>query len=508
MRQISLSVQSALNIIGSIVAVAINVIINFLLSPYIVAHLGVVVNGYITLANNFVSYIALIFVALNSMAGRFILIEYHKGDQHSANEYFSSVLLGNWILSLLFLIPLTLFVVFINKIIVIPYKYLEDTQILFAIVFINFLMLLCLPQWRTATYCTNNLYLRSINNAVSAIVRAVTIFLLFTLFTPHSYFVAIAACIMSTVSLLIDFGFYKVLMPSLKWKVAYFKIQKVKVLITSGIWNTVSQCGNLLLEGLDILIANLLINPIASGVLALSKVIPNMINQITGTIATTYGPRLTYLFADGDKQGMIREVKNDILYVSIIANLPIGIFIAFGENFFSLWVPSQDSKQLFWLSCYSLLGMLFMGITQCIVNLFGIVNKLRLNSLVVISTGILNILIVYILLKFTNFGIYVITAVSSAVSIIRIFTFTLPYGAKCIDAPRWVFVFPVLKSVLNVMIPITIGYTVTKFFTVNSWISLILHIAITCCFTAIIEYYFVLNDNQRKAILKLLQIKK
>lgn len=78
MKQLSVNQQSALNIIGSLVVVGINAAINFILSPYIVKYLGVEANGYITLANNFVSYIALVTMALNSMYARFILIDYRR----------------------------------------------------------------------------------------------------------------------------------------------------------------------------------------------------------------------------------------------------------------------------------------------------------------------------------------------------------------------------------------------------------------------------------------------
>ena len=50
------------------------------------------------------------------------------------------------------------------------------------------------------------------------------------------------------------------------------------------------QCGNIFLEGLDILIANLFVNPVVLGVLSLFKIIPNMIGQLVGT---TFGSRLT-----------------------------------------------------------------------------------------------------------------------------------------------------------------------------------------------------------------------
>ena len=80
MKKLTLNEQSALNVLGSILLVAINIVINLVLSPYIVASLGVEANGYITLANNFVSYMALVTIALNSMAGRFILVSHRNGD--------------------------------------------------------------------------------------------------------------------------------------------------------------------------------------------------------------------------------------------------------------------------------------------------------------------------------------------------------------------------------------------------------------------------------------------
>ncbi len=507
MRKLSLNQQSALNVIGSIVVVGINTAINFLLSPFIVKHLGVEANGYISLANNFVSYIALVTVALNSMAGRFILIDYRRNNLQSVNEYYSSVLLGDWFLVAIFIVPMVLFVLFIDRIINVPSNYIFDTRILFAIVFANYIIPLCMPQWATATYCTNNLYLRSIRNAVSAIVRAIAIYLLFLLFKPHSYYVAIAASLMTLTSMLLNYAFYRRLMPEMKWHISDFRIKKVKELVSSGIWNTVSQCGNLLLEGLDILVANIFINPIASGVLALSKVIPNMINQITGTVATTYGPRLTYLYADGKTKEMANEIKNDITVVSVLSNIPIGLFFVFGSNFFALWVPSQDAHQLALLSSLSLIGLMFAGIAQCFVNVFGVVNRLKLNSLVVIGTGLINVLGVFLLLKYSNLGVYSIVAVNSTVTILRVFFFTAPYAAHLIKSSAWLFCSFLIKGACFTIVPICIGLAFKHVILPDTWWGLILAIAITAILSLMINFYVLINKSQRQAILHLLHIK-
>ena len=508
MKQFTLNQQSALNIVGSIVVVAINVAINFLLSPYIVNHLGVEANGYITLANNFVSYIALVTMALNSMSGRFMLIDHRRGNRQSVNEYYSSVLLGDWFLAIVFLVPMILFVIFIDKVINVPDNYLADTRILFAIVFVNYIVHLCLPQWQTATYCTNNLYLRSIRNAISAIVRAVAIYLLFLLFEPHSYYVAIAAIFMSIVSFCLDYAFYKRLMPELKWSVSDFRIKKVWELVSSGIWNTISQCGNLLLEGLDILIANIFINPVSSGVLALSKVVPNMITQISGTVATTYGPRLTYLYADGKMAEMEKEVKNDIMVVSVLSNIPIGIFFVFGVDFFALWVPTQNAHEIALLANLTLAGLMFAGISQCFVNIFGVVNKLKLNSLVVIGTGLLNVIIVYLLLKNTDLGVYAIAGVSSTITILRLFCFTAPYSAHCIHAKGWHFCIYLLKGSCFVVVPALLGVVIKRIIINTSWLSLVSSMFITAVISLPIILFVLLNRDQRGSIWSLLKTKK
>ena len=499
-KHLSLSQQSALNIAGSVIVVAVNTIINFVLSPFIVSHLGVSANGYITLANNFVSYIALITIALNSMCGRFILVEYRRNNMKTACEYYSSVLFGDWIICGILLLPMLFFIIWIDRFINISPGDIADTRILFSLIFANYLLHLCLPQWLTAEYCTNNLYLRSIRNICAAIARAIAIFLLYKCLTPHSYYVAVAACIMSTVSLSMDYWFYRMLMPELKIRLAYFKWDKIKALISSGIWNSISSCGNILLEGLDILVANLFISPVAAGIMALSKIVPNMINQLSGTMATTFGPRITYLYADGNKDGMVREICNNIHLIALLSNIPIGIFIIFGQRFFELWIPSEDSFTLTWLAICSLIGIIFTGLSQCMINVFIAVNRLKWNSLFVVFSGIVNVTCVYLCLKFTSWGIFSIVASSSAVSILRIFLFTAPYSAYCIKVPLMSFVPSVLKGIANIIIPLAISYALSLLYVPVSLTALILLMIVCGVVILPADYVFALNSEQKQIV--------
>lgn len=508
LKELSTNEQSVLNILGAVIVVAINTLINFFLSPYIVEHLGVEANGYITLANNFVTYFTLITTALNSMAGRFMLIELRRKNIREANEYYSSVLFGDWILAAMLLIPILVLIIWIDRFIQVSEGMLQDIRVLFTLVFLSFFIGLCVPKWSNATYSTNKLYLRSLKSAITAVLRALVIFAAYKFFPPYAFYVALAGVIMTLANTGIEY-FYKIkLIPELRVKFEYCNFKKIKELITSGIWNTISQCGNILLEGLDILIANLFIDPVASGVLSLAKIVPNMINQIVGNIATTFGPRLTYLYADGDMKGMVREVNGHIKIVSTIANIPIGVTFSLGACFFRLWVPSQDSMMLTVLSSLTLLGMLFTGISNCIINIFTAVNKLRTNSLVVIMSGLFNIFIVYILLRTTDLGVYAIAGVSSMVSIIRVFAFTAPYAAHCIHEKWYSFHAALLKGGLNVLIPTITGILFGWLLEANSWIMLIVYVGVTCVITVAIDYIAVLNKDEKVTVLKMLHIKK
>ena len=90
----SSSKQMSINLIASIISFAVNVGINFFLTPYLVGSLGNEAYGFIGLANNFVQYANIITVALNSIAGRFISIEYHQGNVKKESKIFSSVLVA------------------------------------------------------------------------------------------------------------------------------------------------------------------------------------------------------------------------------------------------------------------------------------------------------------------------------------------------------------------------------------------------------------------------------
>ena len=70
--------QLFINMISSLISFGVNLGINLLLTPYIIAKLGSEAYSFIPIANNFIQYISIFTAALNAMASRFITIELQK----------------------------------------------------------------------------------------------------------------------------------------------------------------------------------------------------------------------------------------------------------------------------------------------------------------------------------------------------------------------------------------------------------------------------------------------
>lgn len=98
-----------INIFAALITLGVQMFISFWLSPFVVGKLGEEAYGFINLANNFVSYASLVSVAINSMACRYISVEYNSGNKEKAKSYFCSVFIANCFLYGLILIISILF---------------------------------------------------------------------------------------------------------------------------------------------------------------------------------------------------------------------------------------------------------------------------------------------------------------------------------------------------------------------------------------------------------------
>ena len=499
--------QLTINLVASILAFIINIGISFFLTPYITENIGVEAYGFVSLGTEFVNYASLVTIALNSMAGRFITIEIHKGNWEGANKYFNSVLLSNCIVAGVILFPSILVVAFLDRIIDIPVEIILDVKILFALLFTNYIISIIVSSFGVSTFATNKLHLKSMREIEARILKALLLIFLFILFEPAVSYLGFATVAMIVYISFFNIYYTKKYLPEIKLRKKYFRVNAVFELISSGIWNTVIQAGQILLQGLDLFIANIFIGSTSMGTLALAKTIPMMVLSLVSVISSVFIPDFLILYTKNNKEELLNSIKQSMKVLGIIINIPIAIIFVFGKEFFTLWVPNQNAIELQILSIITISSLIVSGPINSIYSVFTVTNRLKTNAIVVLSTGILNITIVFLLLKTTSLGLYAIAGVSTILAFISNLFFAAPFGAKYLGE-KWNEFFPVVaKSIVSFLILVITGWGVKYLIIVNSWFSLFTVACLTGVIGFFVNFMVILNRKERKHIYALINNK-
>lgn len=483
----------AKSLIANIIALVVNSGISFFLTPYIVNHVGSEAYGFVNLANNFTGYAMVLTVALNSMAGRFITIEYENGNDENVNKYFSSALYGNVLMCLILLLPSAFCVLFLDSLVKISTELVNDIKILFAFVFLSFFITLINATFSTSLFVVNRKDIEARRNIESYIIKASLLLLLYALLKPKVYYVGITLLVTALYSLIANIYLTRRYLPCVTINKRFISVGNVRTLISSGVWNSLTKLSYILTDGLDLLITNLYISSEMMGVLSIAKLLPSVITVLVATVAGVFVPNYVIAFAHGDKDEFKHKIKQSMVISSTISNICLTSLVVIGNSFFMLWVPNEDSDLLQVLSILTIAGMTVNGGIQCVYNIFSVVNKIKINSIVNLISDLGIVLTVLLLLKTTDLGVYAVAGVSSFVIIIRSLCFSVPYAAYCSQIEKWFFYKQIVLNLLALFVSVVIAMMLKSFFDISTWWDIIV-VALLCCITSFIVHMTLFGE--------------
>lgn len=493
--------KTLLTLFTSMFAIVVTIATNFFLSPYIVETLGEEANGFTQLANNFVNYASLITVALNSMAGRFITMHYYKGDKEESNKFYSSIMIANVAIICFLIIPALILLFKLESVVNIETSNVLYVKLLFAFVFGNFFVAQINSVLGIITYVSNRQYIVNTINSVKTVLNALCLLLFFSIFIPKIYYVSLVALLLSVVTVPIYFIISRKILPDLKINVKCFSIKTIWQMFSAGIWNVVTQCGNLLMTGVDLLLANLLISPAAMGILSVSKVMPNCITQIAGNVSSSFSPNLTIAYAGGNSKDIISSLRFSMKCSSILVSIPIMVLCIYGKNFYSLWQPTLNAETLSILSFWACIQYIPLAGTQVLNNVFTTANRLKLNSISVLVCGVINIIAVILLVNFTDLGLFAIAAISAIITIVRNLLITVPYSAIILNLKWYTFYKDVLISCLCCLINGVFCCIFQFLILPTTWLKMIISVFCACILSLISLFVILLSKTEKKSLL-------
>lgn len=466
--------QLIINLLANIVSFSSSLLISFFLTPYLIATIGKEAYGFYPMSNNFVGYLTIITLALNSMASRFITIEIAKKNYRKAKEYFSSVFFSNVILALILIIPMSVIVFRIDSFLNVPNYMLIQVQVLFALVFISMIISIFTSIFGVATFAKNRLDMKSGAEVIQGIIKIGLYIILFSLFSPSLIFIGIVALIQSLTNLFIQMLFTKKLLPDFKLSLSLFDMQSVKELLVSGVWNSLNSLGSQLLLGVTLLITNIFISASSAGEIAIVQTMPHFISSIISMLFAVFMPRITLVYAENSFDRLIDEVIFSQKVIGIMSTTPILLVIIFGTEFFSLWVPGQDALKLQELSILTLIPLIVHANMWTIYGLNIVFNRVKIPSIMLIFTGVFSTMLSIGILAFVSKSIYVLLIVSASFNILYYLGFIPIYASKQLNIEYWVFYNHIVKSILFSVLFIFLSLGIKRFINIDSWIEFFL----------------------------------
>lgn len=498
--------QIVRNIVTSFLSYGMTLLISFFLTPYLIKSVGKEAYSFFPLVNSMIGYTQVITTAIGSMIGRYITMAYYGHDTEGTKGYYNSAIVAYIGFSVFFSIVGFFVLIFIDHILNIPDGLTGQVQILFGLALLGYCLGLCTNLLGIGTYVKNRMDLSTMVGFIKNLVYFVLVIAFFAIFPPTIVFISIASFISVLIGIGFNFYFKRRFLPEITFQpTKYFSWEKIRTVLNSGIWMSVNSLSSIITTTVDLLLTNMFISAAATGDFSISKTIPNFITTLSYFVFSSFTANFNILYAQHKHEELLHEIKKAMIIMSFILSVPIGYFMVNSDYFFQLWVPTAYTQDMVWLSLIALILSATGYSTDALFSVYTITDRRKIPTLVLLATGIANLTMVFVLLKYTNMGVYAI-ALSSAVCLgLRNILFTPAYGAKCLNLKPMTFYPVIIKAMIGIGIVISIGLLYRQFTDQITWISFIINAIVVCSLSLVANYYFFFNKEERVYLLSVVR---
>lgn len=488
--------QIGLNMVANIISYSANIIISFVLTPFLINTLGAETYSFYPMANTIISYMSVLTNAMNSVSSRFVTVALVKGEEEEANKYYSSVLASNILISIILCIPMLIMIVFLDSFMDVPINSLAAIKGLFALVFSSALINILASVFGIATFAKNRIDLRSLRELVTATLRLVLFFALYKFLPPSILYVGIVTLVVAAVNILFQRQYTKLLLPEIRISRRYVSKRHTMELLSSSGWNAINTFGNTLLAGMSMILANMFYGAEASGAYSIVQTVPQFICGVIVMLVGVFYPVITYKFAQNDIKGLVSELHNAQKLVGVFGCSVIVVFSALATEFFALWTPGQDAEYLSLLSFVTILPHVLIACVWPLTNLNVVMNKVKVPALFTLGAGVANVLIAYIVYRIASPGVVSLPIISTVLQYIWIGIFIPLYASYNLKVKPWTFYPTVIKAfITSVVIFICISFA-KEVVVLDDWLSFILFGGSTGIVTIIVMAVVIMGPRQ------------
>lgn len=466
--------QIGLNMIANIISYSSNIIISFILTPFLINTLGTETYSFYPIANTIVSYMSILTNAMNSMASRFVTVALVKKEKKEANQYYSSVMASNILISAILCIIMLIIVLFLNRFMDVPINSIAAIRTLFILVFSSALINILASVFGIATFAKNRIDLRSLRELVTAILRLVLFFLMYKFLAPSIAYVGVVTLVVAVVNIIFQRQYTKLLLPEIHISRKNISKYHTVELLSSSIWNAINTFGNTMLAGMSMILANIFYGSASSGTYSVVQTVPQFISGVIVMLVGVFYPVITYKYAQNDKNGLILKIEMAQKVVGVFGCSVIVIFSALATEFFTLWTPGQNASYLSTLSLVTILPHILIACIWPLTNLNVVMNKVKIPAIFTLGAGLANVVIAFIIYKTTSIGAISLPIISTLLQYLWIGGFIPLYACYNLKVNVLTFYPTVIKAIITSVGVFILIILLKKIFFLNTWMKFIL----------------------------------
>ena len=486
----------------------VNYGINLVLVPFITASIGEEAYGFVSLSKEFATYAALITTAVNSFASRYIAVAYHKGNRKEANVYFSSVFFGDLAIGTVVLLAAIACIAFLEKLLNIPAGLITDVKILFLMIFLNFWVVTVFTAFSSAAFVVDKLDIVQLFKGISYVTEAAVLFFLYCFFPAKVFFVGIGLIAASLVVALSDRWITARYLDGIRVSPSDFSFQALKRLVFDGIWSSFSSLGKILNQGLDLIVCNLMLSSLAMSQIAIAKTIDSIVHAVHFYISQAFQPMFLKSYAKEDKTQFLGELQVAMKVSGMFGALVFAGFTALGLSYYRLWIPGQDVELIYRLTVITLATSIYVSVLTPLYYIYILTVKRAFPSIVIVLGGFLNVLGMYLLIRYTGMGVYAVVWTTTVIEGVISYVSNPLYMAHVLGVPWYTFYPGLLRSTAAAAAITVIFQGFALLYSPDSWLTLLLAIVIYGSIGVVLYILLVCSKKDRTFLLGLLRRKR
>lgn len=499
----------SVNMMANLTAFIIHAGIQFFVIPILSEQIGNEAYGFIGIANEFVQYANIFTILLNGVVARFVAYEIHRGKIERANQYFNSVLIADIMIAAVMSLSAILFISRLEKVLVISKEILPDVKIIFALTFLNFIIVTIFSVMNVATFVTNRIDIAAIRNIIGYFIELLVVICLFVFCPVVKPFFLIAGTLISTLFLsLANVWITRRLLPELTVSVYSYNFAMMKDLMKTGMWSSISQFSNVLLGSTVMIMGNIFLGGNVIGLISLSKSIPNCMNTLFFSIYNVFTPNMVRYYAQGKYKELVKYARFAMTIMSVLV-IPITIgVIVYAPDFMRLWLAGKTYTEIIEISNFCRIiavGMLIQTPSMPLMYFAVATNKIRKDTVFSMILSGIFLLGTFIGLKYYLWGGEVIVLSQTINTIIKSLFWTPIYAAKTIGEKWSVFYECYIRAIIVAGV-IWICYVGMKNHMIfETWQNFFVNIMGGGCIGYIVAFVLLVSREQKKSFLYKIQ---